>query len=119
MAHKHKITDTGSPAVDGGRWGPRNGLLEGHYPAMRVGLRAPAPPAIRPPAGPRRANPPPRPHTRHPVPNSHAQGHGWRRWPASAPESVVSASVRGVTGQSTACQDRSRPSRGLAHSVAR
>ena len=49
---------------------------------MRVGLRAPAPPAVRPTAGPRRANPPPRPRTRHPVPNSHAQGHGWCRWPA-------------------------------------
>ena len=29
---------------------------------MRVGLQAPAPPAIRPTAGPRRAIPPPRPH---------------------------------------------------------
>ena len=50
--------------------------------------------------------------------NSVSDVPGTIQWPASAPESVVSASVRGVPGQSTACQDRSRPSRGLAHSVA-
>ena len=79
---------------------------------MRVGLRAPAiRPDRRPTArGPRRGHPPPRPHT----PRT-----GPRVAPVAAAAGVrrLVASVRGVTGQSTAA-DRSRPSRGLAHSVA-
>ena len=111
-----------STAAGGGRvTASSRGLLEGHERPMiprcaSVSGRPPRPPSGPPPAHGARSRR--RGRTRHPVPTRHAQGHGWRRWPAAAPESVVSASVRGVTGQSTACHDRSRPSRGLAHSVA-
>ena len=52
-------------AVDGVGRGPLNGRSAGDYPAISVTLRAPAPPDVRPTAGPRRAipprpNPPPR-----------------------------------------------------------
>ena len=45
-----------------------------------VSGRPPRPPSGPPPAHGARIRCLDR--TRHPVPNSHAQGHGWRRWPA-------------------------------------
>ena len=39
---------------------PFSGPLWAKYPAIRVGLRVPTPPDVRPTAGPRRAIPPPR-----------------------------------------------------------
>ena len=45
-----------------------------------VSGRPPRPPSGPPPAHGARTRR--RGRTRHPVPNSHAQGHGWRRWPA-------------------------------------
>ena len=64
---------------------PCSGPLWANYPAIRVGLRAPRRPTSGPPpahgARSRRLG-----RTCHRAPKSHADCHGWRRWPASAPE---------------------------------
>ena len=82
---------TDRTAVDGGRRrvGPAqraiSGLLAADDPAIRVGLLAPA---IRPHRRPTAREPAAAAASATPSPPRHAQGHGWRRWPASAPESA-------------------------------
>ena len=75
-------------AVDGGR-GLLNGRLAGHDGPIiprfaSVSGRPPRPTSGLPPAHGARSRRLGR--TCHRAPNSHADCHGWRRWPASAPE---------------------------------
>ena len=75
-------------AVDGGR-GPLNGRVAGHYGPIipRFASVSGRPP--RPTSGPLSAHGA-RSHRRgrtcHRAPKSHVDCHGWRRWPASAPD---------------------------------
>ena len=99
---------------------PFSGLL---YPAISVSLRATAPPDVGPTAWPTAREPAA---SVEPAPKSHAHCHGWRRWPASTPESAdVVRGAPGVLVEPVACGVMAGPSarhrirHGIRHTAAR